>query len=186
MTTDLTALPQSFPAGTTVEYTKTPTDYPASDGWTLTLYLAGASVTSVEAVADGDSFVVTISATKTLATSGFQPGLYKWIERVSKAAEVFELDAGIVTILEDLSTAAGGDAQNWIERAVVALRAHIEGRLPAGMETYSIAGRSVAKMPIKEAVDLLSTLESRLARLRDPSSITRTVLARFTGTGFSR
>lgn len=182
---DLTALPESFPAGTTVGYTKSLGDYPASDGWTLTLYLAGVSVTSVEATADGDSFIVTIPASKTLASTGFEPGLYKWIERVALSGAVHEIDSGIVTILPDLATAAAGAEQNWIERAVIALRLHIEGRLPAGMESYAIAGRQVAKMSIKDAVDLLSTLESRLARLQDPSSISRTVLARFTPTGYT-
>ena len=66
------------------------------------------------------------------------------------------------------------------------LRAHIEGRLPAGMESYQIAGRVVAKMPIKEAVSLLSNLESRLSGLQNTGSFTRPVLVSFTGPGFDR
>jgi hypothetical protein len=73
-----------------------------------------------------------------------------------------------------------------VERAIAALKAHIEGRLPAGMESYQIAGRVVAKMPIKEAVALLATFESRLARLRNPDFVTRPVLVSFTKPGFER
>jgi len=89
-------------------------------------------------------------------------------------------------VLPNLAEAAEGSEQEWIERAIAALRAHIEGRLPAGMESYQIAGRAVSKMPIKEAVALLATLESRLARLRNPEFVTRPVLVSFTGPGFKR
>ena len=54
------------------------------------------------------------------------------------------------------------------------------------MESYQIAGRVVAKMPVKEAVGLLTTFESRLASLKNPESVTRPVLVSFTGPGFER
>ena len=184
MPNELTALPESFPAGTTIIYRKTLSDYPVGDGWTLKLHLAGASVKTFEATVDGNDFVVTLAATAT--SSPFKPGFYKWIERVSLSDAVYQVDSGIVTILPDLSTAAAGDHQVWLERTIVVLTAHIEGRLKAGMQSYMIAGRSVVKIPIKEAVDLLSTLESQLARLKDPSVVTRPVLVRFTPTGFDR
>ena len=115
------------------------------------------------------------------------PGLYKWVERVSNAGgEVYEVATGAVTVLPNLADATEGSEQEWIERAVAMLRAHIEGRLPAGMESYQIAGRVVAKMPIKEAVSLLSSLESRLASLQNPGFVTRPVLVSFTGPGFDR
>jgi hypothetical protein len=180
MPNELTELPASFRAGTTVEYTRTLADYPAGDGWTLTLHLAGVSVTSVEATADGNSFVVTIPATKTAALGA---GLYRWIERVDLDGDVYDVDSGRVKIEPDLATAAAGDEQGWLERAVLALRAHLEGRLEAGMESYAIAGRQVAKIPIKEAADLLAIFESRLARLENPDRLGRSVLIRFSGTG---
>lgn len=185
MPTELTALPDSFPAGTTITYRKSLSDYPAGDGWTFTLYLAGANVTSILGVADGNDFVVTIAATVTSGAS-FEAGLYEWIERVSLSGAVYEIDSGVVSILPDLSTAAAGERQSWIERSIVVLRAHIEGRMTAAMQSYMIAGRSVVKMPIREAVDLLGTLESRLARLNDPTVVTRPVLVRFTPTGYDR
>jgi len=185
MALELTALPESFPAGTTVRYRRRLADYPASAGWTLKLHLAGASVLAKTAAPDGDSFVVTLEAADT--EGGFAPGLYKWVERVTSATgEVYEIGRGTVTVLPNLAEAAEGSEQEWIERAIAALRAHIEGRLPAGMESYQIAGRAVSKMPIKEAVALLATLESRLARLRNPEFVTRPVLVSFTGPGFKR
>jgi hypothetical protein len=185
MALELANLPDQFAAGTTVCYRRRLTAYPATAGWTLRLHLAGASVLAVTAVADGDDFLITIEA---IATQGdFAAGLYKWVERISNAGgEVYEVGRGTVTVLPDLTVATEGSEQEWIERAIAMLRAHIEGRLPAGMESYQIAGRVVAKMPIKEAVSLLSSLESRLAGLKNPGFVTRPVLVSFTGPGFDR
>jgi len=171
MTDELTALPESFAAGTTIKYTKSFASYPADDGWTLTLYLAGATAEHVDAVADGAAFDVTIAAT--LTSSPFQPGLYKWSERVSKSGEVYEVAFGVVEIKDNLAEATDGSSQEWLERAIPVLRAHVEGRLTAGMQSYSIAGRAVSKIPVKEAVDLLTLLESRLKRLKHPGRISR-------------
>jgi len=184
MAQELSTLPESFAAGTTVRYRRRLSEYPASAGWTLKLHLAGASVLSKTAVADGDGFVVTLAAEDTAA---FTPGLYKWVERVSNVGgEVYEIASGVVTVLPNLAEATEGSEQEWVERAIAALKAHIEGRLPAGMESYQIAGRAVSKVPVKEAVALLATFESRLARLRNPDFVTRPVLVSFTGPGFDR
>ena len=185
MAQEITNLPDQFAAGTTVSYRRRLVDFPASLGWTLRLHLAGASVLTGTAVADGDDFVVTIEASDT--EGDFAAGLYKWVERVSGAGgEVYEVGRGTVTVLSNLAEATEGSEQEWIERAIAMLRAHIEGRLPAGMESYQIAGRAVAKMPIKEAMSLLASLESRLAGLKNPGSFTRPVLVSFTGPGFDR
>jgi hypothetical protein len=109
------------------------------------------------------------------------------VERVSNTdGEVYEVASGVVTVLPNLAEATEGSEQEWVERAIAALKAHIEGRLPAGMESYQIAGRAVSRIPVKEAVDLLSTLESRLARLRNPDFVTRSVLVSFTRPGFEQ
>jgi len=184
MAQELSALPESFAAGTTVKYRKRFSDYPPSAGWTLKLHLAGASVLAKTAAADGDDFVLTLAAEETASVAS---GLYKWVERVSNVSgEVYEVASGIVTVLPNLAEATEGSEQEWLERAIAALKAHIEGRLPAGMESYQIAGRAISKIPVKEAVALLATFESRLARLKNPDFVTRPVLVSFTGPGFDR
>ncbi len=185
MAQEFANLPDQFAAGTTVCYRRRLTDFPASAGWTLRVHLAGASVLAKTAAADGDDFLIAIEATDT--EGGFVAGLYKWVERVSNAGgEVYEVGRGSVTVLPNLAEASEGSEQEWIERAIAMLRAHIEGRLPAGMESYQIAGRVVAKMPIKEAVSLLSNLESRLAGMQNSGFVTRPVLVSFTKPGFDR
>ena len=65
MASNLTALPDRFNAGTTVKYTRTLGDYPASQGWSLALYLAGAASFSVAGSPNANAFDVTITAAKT-------------------------------------------------------------------------------------------------------------------------
>ncbi len=185
MTTELSALPDSFSAGTTVSYRKSFSDYPASAGWTLTLHLAGVNILTKAAAADGDDFVLTLAAAET--DTEFSAGLYKWVERVSNAGgEVYEVASGVVTVLSNLATATAGSEQEWLERAIVALKAHIEGRLPDGMQSFQVAGRAVSLIDPTDAVRLLNTFESRLARLANPDQVTRQVLTSFTGPGFDR
>lgn len=183
MAQELSAPPETFAAGTTVKYRRQFSDYPAGSGWTLTLHLAGASVRSKAAVADGDDFVLTLAASE----SGLTPGIYKWVERVSNVAgAVYEVGLGVIEVTANLAEATDGSDQEWLERAIVALRAHIEGRLPAGMESFQVAGRAVSKTPINEAMKLLSGLESRLAHVRAPDFVTRPVLVSFTPPGSDR
>jgi hypothetical protein len=182
MAETLTSLPAEFAAGTTVIYRRTFVDYPASS-FTMTLYLAGLNTLQIEAVPDGDVFVVTIAATDTQVN--FKPGHYRWAERVDDGAgNIYEPASGRVKITPNLAEAGEGDHQEWVEKAVIALRAHIDGRLPAGMESYSIAGRAVSKIPIREAINLLDGLEARLSRIESPTKPTKSILVNFNKTGF--
>ena len=185
MTTEyLLGLPDSFAAGTTVRYRRTLSDYPAGDGWTLTLFLAGAKVLQSQAVADGDDHLITLTADD---SRGLAAGVYQWVERVQNiAGDVYEVGAGVLRVKPDLTAATDGSQQEWLERAIAALKLHIEGRMPAAMEQYQIAGRVVSKMPIREAIQVLASLEGRLARIAAPESVTRRVLAHFTPTGFEQ
>lgn len=171
MSTELSALPESFAAGTTVTYSKSFADYPASDGWSLTLYLAGATIASVVADADGDAFDLTIPAATTVHP--FLPGLYRWSERVSKAGEVREVGSGVVDIEPNLAEATDGSLQSFFEEAIPILQAHIRGRLTAGLQSYSIGGRAVSKIPIGEATKLLESFEASLRRLKNPGRVSR-------------
>ena len=184
MTNELRAIPTEISGGTTVAIRQSFADYPASEGWALTLHLAGASRLDVTAEADGDEFLTTIDPADT--SSSFEPGLYKWLQRVSKSGEVYDVDSGVVTVTPNLAEAAPGEHQNYLERSIPILEAHLEGRLAAGMDSYAIAGRAVSKIPMKEATQLLASYRSELARLKDPSRVTRSVLVSFTGTGVDR
>jgi len=183
MSTELTAFPESFPSGTTVKYRKTLSDYPASGGGTLTLHLAGAKNLDATAQADGDDYLVTLTPA---ATAALPAGLYRWVERWSDGTDVLQVGEGVTTITPDLAASAEGSQQEWLDRVIAALEAHIEGRLPAGIESGQIAGRLISKIPIKEAVQLLSSFRSQLYHVANPQQVTRPVFVRFKQTGFEQ
>jgi hypothetical protein len=144
---ELTALPATFAAGTTVRYRRSFADYPASAGWALTLHLNGPeSIAHADAVADGDDFVLTLSAT---ATAALEPGSYRWAERVSNGDEVYDVASGAITVTVNLATAVAGDALSWARRELAIIRKIKEGRIDADVEAYQIDGRSWQKIPME-------------------------------------
>jgi hypothetical protein len=184
MATELYKLPDQFSAGESITYRRQAYGFPANAGWTLTLHLTGASELRAVATADGPMHVIDLEPVDTV---GLIPGIYRWAERVANAAgEVHEIGSGFVKIVADAAAAIGGNQQLWLERAIAALQAHIEGRLPDGMLSYQIAGRVVSKMTITEALSVLSVLEGRLARVINPRRVTRPILVSFPPLGFDR
>lgn len=172
----VSAIPESFTAGTTLKLRRTHSSYPASDGWTMQFYLAGAQVATVAGVAAGDSFDVTLPAA---TTAPLPPGMYRWVERVSKAGETYDAATGLVTLNRNLAAAGAGDAQSWEEKAVVVLQASISGTLEDGMSGYQIAGRSVQTIPLEEQMKLLAQLTALIRRRRSGGRIGRQHLINF-------
>lgn len=159
----LTALPDTFPAGTTVKYTRSLSDYPATSGWTLKLLLAGAGTHAEDAVANGDAFDVTLTAAETAA---LPPGDYRWVERVEKGGEVYDVATGVVTVTPNLATATPGSLQSWEEKELAAVEAAIAAILAGGIAAYQIAGRAVTKVDLPTLQKLRASLRTEIARQR--------------------
>jgi hypothetical protein len=174
------AIPDQFVAGSTVRYTRSTSDYRADQGWALTVYLLGPSTTNVAGVATGPDYTVTFSAA---TTGALVAGTYQWIERVSKAGEVYDLGSGTVVVSANPATAAAGDAQPWEEKALAVIRAKVTGRLTADQEEFSIYGRAVKRIPFRELLKIQSDLEARLAAKRRGGAPRPPMLARFPGVG---
>ncbi len=180
----LTALPETIADGTTVAYTKTVADYPATDGWTLTLEIAGEKLLSVEADANGGDYDVTISAEQSATLTA---GTYYFAEKVEKAGEVHRVGSGRVTVEPNLATALAGDLQSPNERMLKALNAVIESRLgtstgvPKDVESYAIDGIAVTKIPLERLMTLRTQLSTTVARERRGGGIGRQYRYTFTG-----
>lgn len=170
------AMPAAFAAGTTVVLSRRFGDFPAGDGWAYKLHLRGASVLDVDGEADGDAFTVRLDAT---ATADLTPGGYRWQERLSKDGAVYNGDAGVVTVSIDMAAAEAGDAQTHNERVLALLEAAIEGRIPAGMESYQIAGRTVANIPVVDLRKLLTKYRWLVWQERNPGKLGPVRLDRF-------
>lgn len=120
-----TVTPTQFRKGTTVQWTKDPGDYTPADGWALTCRFASPTDNQTATGADnGDgTFLFTISA----ETSGrFMEGDYAYVVIASKASEAFELEAGTITVLPDLTSAI--DNRSHVKKTLDAIEDLIENR----------------------------------------------------------
>lgn len=179
----LVALPASISAGTTVTYRRTLADFPANGGWTLKLYLAGIGTANVTAAGDGADFVVTLSATVTAALA---PGVYQYLERVTKAAEVHDVSRGSVNVAPDLTAATPGSAQSWEEKTLTVVEAKLSGRMGSGIDDYQIGSRLVRYIPIVDLMKMRAELKAQVAAQRNVGRAGRAVLVTFPPTGFDR
>ena len=158
-TTTLTRMPDSFAAGTTLSYLRALSDYPPSAG-TLTVYLAGPSVAQALAVAEGDAHRVTFAAAE---TAKLPAGTYRFVERFTATdGTVVDVTSDRVVVEPDLTQAADGDMMSWMEKTLPILEAAIAGRLPTGLESYSIGGHAVSKIPVQELMTIRDRIATRI------------------------
>ena len=176
----LDSLPSEFAAGTTVAYTRTLADYPASDGWALTLYVIAADVVIKAAVADGDSHAVTLSAADTKAIAA---GTYRYVERVALAGEVFEVGSGFVTVTPDPTDATADDYKSQDEKLLEAIDAVLAGRITTDVEAYSIEGRALTRIPVRELARLRATVAARVSMRRRGSILSTGARVSFPSVG---
>lgn len=163
----LDSIPASFRAGDTVKFYMEHSDYPASDGWALSLTFTAPSNTSAKNWYQGssgsvvtrgqekqtatgsqysttDKFIVTIAAGTSAGQSGaFIPGRWSWVAKVTLAGEVATLGSGVIDVLPDLSAGttsydARTQAQVIVEQCDAAILALSTNRLGS----YSVAGRT--------------------------------------------
>ena len=144
--------PEKLTAGVTWKWKKTISDYPASE-WALTYYLRkdGASATSFSAAADGDSYLVTVAAATTAA---YASGIYDFVGWVIKGTEKYEVFNSMIEVLPNPTNTSAYDPRSHARRVMELLEAAMEGRVPNGMESYSIGGRSINKIPLSQLREL--------------------------------
>ena len=107
------------------------------------------------ATADGDTHVVTVDA----ATSSiFGAGQYDFIGVVAKgsgaSAEKHVVFNGVVEMLPNPATAGAYDPRSHSRRVLDLIEAAMEGRIPNGMESYSIGGCSINNIPLNQLREL--------------------------------
>jgi hypothetical protein len=145
--------PEKLTAGVTWKWKKTISDYPASE-WTLTYYLrkSGVTATSFNAATDGDSYLVTVPAATTAA---FASGVYDFIGWVIKGTEKFEVFNSVIEVLPNPTNTSAYDPRSHARRVMELIEAAMEGRMDSGqMESYSIGGRSISKIPLGQLREL--------------------------------
>lgn len=159
-----TTEPARLAAGDTWQWTKALSDYLASAGWVLSYAISGPSTLTVAATADGDGYAVTVLAT---ATKTLPAGTYRWASYVTLGAERHQIATGILIVEPNLAGVGEGIAnESFAVRALRIVEAALENRLPAGLEEYLIAGKSVKHMALTELLTARTRLRHEVVRER--------------------
>lgn len=158
----LTAMPASLSAGTTLSYTRTLTDLPATTtSWKLALYITGpaeAVVTGIVGV--GGVYAVNMAAT---VTANLPAGPYKWFERIYEAApniRVLPFANGALLVELDPAQAAAGSGESWESQVLRALKDRFLGRVTIDQETIQIDGTAIAHIPMDQLEKLITKYQT--------------------------
>ena len=146
--------PDNVITGTSLKWTKTLSNYPASDGWILKYYMVGPSgKIEITASTSGDDFSVSVLPAD---TENYEPGIYQWVSFVEKltagvVTERYAIESGSLEVIQDPSTfATGVDNRSHAQRVLQSINTLLEGKALSAEQSYSIAGRSISLMSIRD------------------------------------
>lgn len=146
---NISSVPLTVAAGTTVSYRRVIPNLP-KEGWSYLLAFSIPGFAPQVAEVDGDGFKLTIPATM---TASWPAGTYTYSERVTDGVNVQEVGRGSILVTPDVASLTD-DGRSHAQRALAAIEAALEGRFIDGIQNYSIAGRAVSKIPLKELYEL--------------------------------
>lgn len=163
----LTAVPAQLTQGDSYRLTLSPSDYPASAGWTLSLAVAGATEADWTSTPSGDAhaFTLTAASTQTLA-----PGTYTYRVRATNAPDVETFERGTLTVLADVGRAASGSLQSYAERMLTICKQARESILAGESRGFMIDGRQMQFHSLAEVAKEEAHWRRELAAERRGSS----------------
>ena len=157
------AMQDQIVAGETLNYRAVSADYPASDGWTVTLYvnpIAGGTASSVGSTADGADHLLQVSAA---TTALWTTGNCNWQIWASKAAERYLLEEGVMRVRASLvGAAAGTDTRSQAQKALDDANAALAAWKPT-QKRYRIGGR---EMEFNSPADIISIISHWTAAVK--------------------
>lgn len=164
----LTSLPIKWRRGDSYSIELTLPDYPSSESWTATLWFFNSLAPQGFPAASVSGHVYTWSITAAQTTTALTAGdwtLSLVLTRTSPAQTVTvqELFVTVLPNLKSTTAIAAYDARSHARIALDLIEAAIEGRIPAGLEGYTIAGRSISKIPLKDLLELRSRYRTEVA-----------------------
>lgn len=179
-----TTEPTTATAGATWTWAISSSTYSASEGWTLSYAIAGASTllwSSGYATTSGETRTVVIPSTE---TAKFAAGRYEvtriWTGSGTYAGRVYVEPCDPLTVAANPTLAAPGDRISFAEANLAAVEKAITARLAGDQpEEYTIGGRSVRKIDLKQLYALRGSLSAELWRLRNPGRAFRSMGVRF-------
>jgi hypothetical protein len=173
--------PTEHVAGDTLAWTKSLSDYPADDSWTLTYYLLGPKKETITASADGADHAVTVSAS---TTSNYAPGVYKWTSYASSGSERYKVGEGTIEILPNPATVAANvstETRSKAKQILDALMATMADAAGRPEQSYSLqaAGRSFSFKTLADLIAAIDYWKAEVKREDSASSIGKNIFVRF-------
>ena len=176
--------PTTATAGATWTWSTSSSTYSVADGWTLSYAVLGAGKLTWDA-----AWVTESGETRTIvippaSTAKLSAGRYEvtriWTGSGTYAGRVDFEPCDPLTVAPDPTTAAPGDRVAFAEANLAAVEAAITARLKGDEpEEYTIGGRSVRKIDLKQLQAMRGALSAELWRLRNPGRAFRSMGARF-------
>ncbi len=140
-------IPEQIHMGETVKFRVSFDDHTSADGWTVKYKIAAQYrfnaqqppqpevwVINATATADGDSWLVTFTAS---TTGGLSPGTAKWQAWAEKGDGKYILDSGTLEVVNELDWEAFGSQA---ERDLIAVRRALVPETSVGVQEYEING----------------------------------------------
>lgn len=160
--------PTQFTAGDTVKWSRSLSDFSASDSWQLSYRVRGLTTYSiawgVEVTASGANFNVVVPA----ATSAtWAAGDYQLFGFVTKASERQQIYTGALAIIPNhVAVSNNYDPRTRIQRTLEAIEAMMEGTASREEQGYTITHGAVTQTLALFPRDQLIKLHSYYSRLR--------------------
>jgi hypothetical protein len=166
-------VPDHFPAGTTVRFTRSLDDFAPSDGWGYVIYLNGLTQKfNKAATVLSNIFQIEFLPAD---TASLNPGPFRYAERLTNSGtgEIYDItgDELVINIEPNVASAAAGAFNTWEERTLAVVEAAIAGRLTSDIQAYQIAGRSVSKIPIQQLRVIRGELRAAIWRQNNPGQL---------------
>lgn len=145
--------PTEITAGDRVQWKRTLTDYPISEGWELVYHLRANlpdGIQNLTSTASGSDYEIDVAATE---TREWTPGLYFWEAYVSLSGDRKKIDSGQILVSPDFSQIdTPHDGRTQARRILDAINLVMEGRATHDQQRYVMqaVGRSVDRMPIAD------------------------------------
>jgi hypothetical protein len=164
-----TTEPTALIAGDTAKWLKTLTDYPASEGWTLSYSLvSAANRINFSASASGDLYLVAVPAA---TTSVWVSGSYEWRAQVSKSGEVFTVATGSILVQPSFGSAV--DNRSHARKALTNIEAYLENAGNLSAASYEIAGRKLQRINLPELLAMRDKYKGEVAREEAAANVGR-------------
>lgn len=166
------AFPTVWNAGDTLKWDVSVPDYPATEGWTLTYEVKSRNdhIATITASADGAGYTVTVPAA---TSAGYAIGHHHYRAYVTKGSERYTVDSGDLEIVKDFEDSGNYDDRTHAEKVLDAIEAVIEGRASKDQESYTIAGRSLARTPIEDLLKMRDRYKAEDKRNHDADRVAR-------------